>query len=59
MELILSTVYNLNSEQITLIEQVAKECRMSCLESAEALYMDGQLELKDCDLNYNKVLYVG
>lgn len=59
MELVLSAVYNLSSEQMALIEQVAKDCQMTCTDAAEALYLDGQLELGDCDLHYDKVLYVG
>ena len=59
MKVVLSTVYNLNNEQVALIQQVAKDCQMSLTEAVSALYDDGQLELEDCDLNYDKILYVG
>ena len=59
MKVVLSRVFNLTEEQAKEIIAVSDECGLSLVESAEAMYMDGQLDLENFDEDNDKIIWVG
>ena len=59
MKVVLSRVFDLTEEQAKEIKAVSDECGLSLVESAEAMYMDGQLNFENFDENNDKIIWVG
>ena len=59
MKVVLSRVFDLTEEQAKEIKAVANECGFSLAKSAEAMFMDGQLDLENFDENNDKIIWVG
>ena len=59
MKVVLSRVFDLTEEQAKEIEAVSDECGLSLAESAEAMYVDGQLDLENFDEDNDKIIWVG
>jgi hypothetical protein len=59
MKVVLSRVFDLTEEQAKEIKAVSDECELSLVGSAEAMYMDGQLDLENFDENNDKIIWVG
>lgn len=59
MKVVLSRVFDLTEEQAREIKAVSDNCGLSLFESAEAMFMDGQLVLKDFNENNDRIIWIG
>lgn len=59
MKVILSRVFDLTEEQAKEVKAVSDECGLSLAESAEAMFMDGQLNLENFDEDNDRIIWVG
>lgn len=59
MKVVLSRVFQLTEEQEKEVKAVSDKCGLSLADSAEAMFMDGQLVLEDFNEDNDKIVWVG